>query len=84
MTLQQTQTSERPVPTKTSKKTWREGLGAVDEAQSIAILVVAATSIWAFVALRKRIDFLEHEVRWLRSELNDVKLIDSDRQRSSS
>jgi hypothetical protein len=84
MTLQQTQTSERPVPNKTSKKTWREGLGAVDEAQSIAILVVAATSFWAFVALRKRIEFLEHEVRWLRSELNDVKLIDSDRQRSSS
>jgi hypothetical protein len=55
----------------------------MDEAQSIAILVVAATSFWAFITLRKRIEFLEHEVRWLRSEFNDVKLVDSDRQRSS-
>ena len=50
----------------------------MDEAQSIAILIVAATSFWAFIALGKRIDFLEHEVRWLRSELNDIKLVDSD------
>jgi hypothetical protein len=55
----------------------------MDEAQSIAILVVAATSFWAFITLRKRVEFLEHEVRWLRSEFNDVKLVDSDRQRSS-
>ena len=52
----------------------------MDEAQSIALLVIAATSFWAFIALRKRIEFLEHEVRWLRSELNDIKLIDSDGQ----
>jgi hypothetical protein len=50
----------------------------MEEAQSIAILVVAATSFWAFIALKKRIEFLEHEVRWLRSELNDIKLVDSD------
>jgi biopolymer transport protein ExbB/TolQ len=50
----------------------------MDEAQTIALLVIAATSFWAFIALRKRIEFLEHEVRWLRSELNDIKLIDSD------
>ena len=50
----------------------------MDEAQSIALLVIAPTSFWAFIALRKRIEFLEHEVRWLRSELNDIKLIDSD------
>lgn len=41
----------------------------MEEAQSIAILVVAATSFWAFIALKKRIEFLEHEVRWLRSDL---------------
>ena len=51
----------------------------MEEAQSIAILVVAATSFWAFIGLKKRIEFLEHEVRWLRSELNDIKLVDSDR-----
>jgi hypothetical protein len=50
----------------------------MDEAQSIAILVVAATAFWAFLALRKRIEFLEHEVRWLRSELNSVRLIDTE------
>ena len=53
----------------------------MEEAQSIAILVVAATSFWAFIALKKRIEFLEHEVRWLRSELNDIKLMDSDTPR---
>jgi hypothetical protein len=52
----------------------------MDVVQNIAILVVGATSFWAFIALRKRIEFLEHEVRWLRSELNDIKLVDSDRQ----
>lgn len=56
----------------------------MEGAQSIALLIVAATSFWAFIALRKRIEFLEHEVRWLRSELNDIKLIDSDGQRASS
>lgn len=45
--------------------------------QSIAILVVAATAFWAFLALRKRIEFLEHEVQWLRSEFNNVRLIDT-------
>lgn len=54
----------------------------MDDAQNIAILIVAATSFWAFIALRKRIEFLEHEVRWLRSELNDIKLVDSDSQGS--
>ena len=50
----------------------------MDEVQSIAILVVAATAFWAFIMVKKRIDFLEHEVRWLRSELNDIKLVDQE------
>jgi len=54
----------------------------MDDAQNIAILIVAATLFWTFIALRKRIEFLEHEVRWLRSELNDIKLVDSDSQGS--
>lgn len=53
---------------------WRSEMEVV---QSIAILVVAATAFWAFLALRKRIEFLEHEVRWLRSEFNNVRLIDT-------
>lgn len=52
----------------------------MDVAQNVAILLVAATSFWAFIALKKRIEFLDHEVRWLRSELNDIKLVDSDGQ----
>jgi hypothetical protein len=48
----------------------------MDQAQNIAILVVAATAFWVFISLKKRIDVLEHEVRWLRSELNDIKLVD--------
>jgi hypothetical protein len=54
---------------------WRVEMEGV---QSIAILVVAATAFWAFLALRKRIEFLEHEVRWLRSEFNNVRLIDTE------
>jgi hypothetical protein len=50
----------------------------MDVAQNLAILLVAATAFWAYLTLRKRIEFLEHEVRWLRSELNDIKLVDSD------
>jgi biopolymer transport protein ExbB/TolQ len=53
----------------------------MDQAESIAILLVAATSFWALMALRKRIEFLEHDVRWLKSELNDIKLVDSDSRR---
>ena len=45
----------------------------MDVAQNIAILIVAATAFWAFLALRKRIEFLEHEVRWLRQELEELK-----------
>ena len=50
----------------------------MDEIHSIAILVVAVTAFWAFIALKKRIEFLEHEVRWLRSEFNNVRLIDTE------
>ena len=50
----------------------------MEEMQSIGILAVAATAFWAFLALRKRIEFLEHEVRWLRSEFNNVRLIDTE------
>ena len=54
---------------------WRVEMEGV---QSIAILVVAATAFWAFLALRKRIEFLEHEVRWLRREFYNVRLIDTE------
>ncbi len=39
----------------------------------MAVLLVAGTSFWAFLTLKKRIEFLEHEVRWLRAEFNEYK-----------
>ena len=45
----------------------------MDVVQSIAILLVGTTVLWAILRLRNRIEFLEHEVRWLRKELEAVK-----------
>ena len=45
----------------------------MDAIQSLAIFLVAATAFWAFVKLKQRIEFLEHEVRWLRKELEMLK-----------
>ena len=45
----------------------------MDLIQSLAILLVAATAFWVYIKLKQRIEFLEHEVRWLRSELEMLK-----------
>ena len=45
----------------------------MDAVQSLAIAFVAATSFWVYIKLKQRIEFLEHEVRWLRSELEMLK-----------
>lgn len=45
----------------------------MDMVQSLVILVVGATSFWVYLKLKARIEFLEHEVRWLRQELEDLK-----------
>ena len=45
----------------------------MDVIQNIAILVVAGTSFWWFYKLKQRLDLIEHEIRWLRHELEDVK-----------
>lgn len=45
----------------------------MDAVQSLAIVLVAGTSFWVYIRLKQRIDFLEHEVRWLRSELEMLK-----------
>ena len=41
--------------------------------QNLAMLFVAATVFWAYLKLKDRIEFLEHEVRWLRKELEGMK-----------
>jgi hypothetical protein len=45
----------------------------MDAIQSLAILLVAATAFWVYIKLKQRIELLEHEVRWLRKELDMLK-----------
>ena len=45
----------------------------MDAVQSVVILLVGATAFWVFAKLKERIELLEHEVRWLRKELEDLK-----------
>ena len=43
------------------------------EMQIIIILIAAATAIWLCFRLERRVALLEHEVRWLRQELESLK-----------
>ena len=45
----------------------------MDALQNVVILLIAGTVIWIFMKLKERIEALEHEVRWLRSELDGIK-----------
>ncbi len=45
----------------------------MDAIQNLAMLLVAATVFWTYLKLKERIEFLEHEVRWLRQEMEDLK-----------
>ena len=45
----------------------------MDNVLSLAIALVGATAFWGYLKLQERINFLEHEVRWLRSELESLK-----------
>lgn len=45
----------------------------MDIVQSLVILLVGATAFWVYLKLKTRIEFLEHEIRWLRKELEDLK-----------
>lgn len=45
----------------------------MDAIQNVVILLIAGTVIWTFMKLKERIEFLEHEVRWLRSELDGLR-----------
>lgn len=36
-------------------------------------MLVGVSVMWGFLRLKERIDLLEHEVRWLRSELEELK-----------
>lgn len=41
--------------------------------QNAALVLIAATAVWIYMTLRDRLEFLEHEVRWLRRELDALK-----------
>ncbi len=41
--------------------------------QTLALVLIGGTAGWVYLRLKERIDFLEHEVRWLRSELEAMK-----------
>jgi hypothetical protein len=45
----------------------------MDNFYSLAIALVGATAFWGYLKLQERISFLEHEVRWLRNELESLK-----------
>ncbi len=45
----------------------------MDASQMLGIIVVGITAFWFYLNLKQRIDFLEHEVRWLRSEVETLK-----------
>ena len=45
----------------------------MDAIQNIAILLFAGTSFWAYFKLKQRLDLIEHEVRWVRHEIEDIK-----------
>ena len=45
----------------------------MDAIQSFAILLIAATAFWFYIKMKERLDLIEHEVRWLRQELEELK-----------
>ena len=45
----------------------------MDVFQMVMTVLIVATGVWAYMKLKQRIEFLEHEVRWLRNELEELK-----------
>ncbi len=45
----------------------------MDAFQTATIVLVGATACWVYLKLKDRIELLEHEVRWLRKELEAMK-----------
>lgn len=45
----------------------------MDVITTIGLVLVISTSISVYVRLNERIGLLEHEVRWLRQELEELK-----------
>ncbi|MDX1406441.1 MAG: hypothetical protein R3192_18055 [Woeseiaceae bacterium] len=45
----------------------------MDTLQSLALLLIGGTAFWVYWRQKERLDLLEHEVRWLRQELEELK-----------
>jgi len=45
--------------------------------QTAAIILFGGTAGWVYLKLKERVQFLEHEVRWLRNELETIKSAES-------
>jgi hypothetical protein len=41
--------------------------------QTVVLALLAGTAFWVYMKLKERVEFLEHEVRWLRKELEALK-----------
>jgi len=51
----------------------REVFQPMDAFTTAALILVIATSVWGYIRLSERIALLEHELRWLRQELEELK-----------
>lgn len=45
----------------------------MDIVQNLTLLLIAGTAFWVFWKQKERLGLLEHEVRWLRQELEELK-----------
>lgn len=45
----------------------------MDAIQTLTIILVGGIALWGYFQFKQRIELLEHEVRWLRQELDSMK-----------
>ena len=41
--------------------------------QTVVLALLAGTAFWFYMKLKERVEFLEHEVRWLRQRVGSLK-----------
>lgn len=45
----------------------------MDILQNLALLLIGGTAFWVYSKLKERLELAEHEIRWLRQELETLK-----------
>ena len=53
------------------------GEHSMEAFQTAAIILFGGTAGWVYLKLKERVQFLEHEVRWLRNEPEAIKSAES-------